>query len=279
MVLFTEGDFHMNTIKTVVASILIALIVIFFINALAPYSTDGVMDATFFSKNNHDIQLEFTEDTEKLIGKYDNDSSDIHEEYEYDSEPIMYLHIGDNSYKGNYTIKAKGFKKIITISLYDTEFEFHEPVNQSDTYVIITLQKEGNNLKFLKGFGAPYISIFNDNNKFHKKTWWNTWGLKLCIILIVAFILWLLRIPEFITNKKYREKSINVFKESKKEYDKEKEKMRKDYEEEVSEYTDLMKEGINDFKDEMKNVKEGVNEMKDSLKRGFEEYKNNKKKD
>lgn len=166
----------MKTIKTVAAAIFFALIVIFFINALAPYSTDGVMNATFFSKNDRDIQLEFTEDTEKLIGKYDNDHAEIHEEYEYDSKPIMYLHIGDNSYKGYYTIKAKGLKKIVTISLYDTEFEFHEPLNKSNTYVTITLQKKGNNLKFLKGFGAPNISIFNDNNRFHKKTWWNTWG-------------------------------------------------------------------------------------------------------
>lgn len=268
----------MNTIKTVAAAILIALIVIFFINALAPYSTDGVMDATFFSKNDRDIQLEFTEDTEKLIGRYDNDYSEVHEEYEYDSNPIMYLHIGNNSYKGNYTIKAKGFKKIVTINLYDTEFEFHEPVNEYDTYVIITLQKEGNNLKFLEGFGAPSKSIFNENNKFHKKTWWNTWGLKLCIILIVAFIVWLLRIPEFIMNKKYREESINEFKESKKEYDKAQAKLKKDYEEEVSEYRETMNEGINDFKKAMKETKEGVTEMKNALKKGLEEYKKDNEK-
>lgn len=189
----------------------------------------------------------------------------------------MYLHIGDNSYKGYYTIKAKGFKKIVTISLYDTEFEFHEPLNKSNTYVTITLQKKGNNLKFLKGFGAPNISIFNDNNRFHKKTWWNTWGLKLCFILIVAFIVKLLRIPEFIMNKKYREESINEFKESKKEYDKAQAELKKDYEEEVSEYKEMMNEGINDFKNAMKEAKGEVTEMKDALKKGLEEYKKNNK--
>lgn len=68
-------------------------------------------------------------------------------------------------------------------------------------------------------------------------------------------------------NKKYREESINEFRESKKEYDKVRAEGKMYYDKEVSEYREMMNEGINELKNTMKEAKEGVTEMKDILKR------------
>ena len=260
----------MEKIKTLAVGILLALIAIFFVNALSPISRGEVMDATFISKNDRKVRLKFTKETDKERREYRDSGGEILFDWEEESLPIVYLQVGKNKYKGTYQKSSKGFKTYISLNITDKEFEVHKPANEFDTSILVMYKQEGNKLKLVDGWGDQ--SIFSDNKSFYRKTWWRTWGIKLCIILIVAFIIWLLRIPEFIKNKKYREAAINDFKESKKEYDKEKEEMLKDYYEEVSGYKELMKEGVNE-------MKEGVNEIKDILKKGFEEYKNNNKKD
>ncbi len=254
--------------KDLVVKIFTLLFIVSFIIAI-PVSIikghieDMTLDATYMNKADHDIKLKFTKDIAK--------SEDFH---------LAFLYVDGDEYRGRYKFEmGKKLGKYIT--MYFNEYPKSEESDYSTT-LHMTLKYNKRKLTVVESYGVDTDnegSPFAPNQIFAKRTWWHIWGKKLCIILIAAFIIWLLRIPEFIVNKKYREKSINDFKESKKEYDKEKENIQKDYEEEVSGYTELMREGVDDFKNEMKNVKEGVNEMKDSLKKGLEEYKKSKKKD
>ena len=62
-------------------------------------------------------------------------------------------------------------------------------------------------------------SIFNDNNTFIKKTWWNTWGKKAAIIIGVLFVIWLLKdLPKMLKDKEMRQMFKDDFKESANEY-------------------------------------------------------------
>lgn len=262
--------------KDLIKVLAIIFAVVFVIRFCRANFSDMTANATYVSTNDKHIMIELTEEKQQII--HDNSAIEGAEPTVEEGGNIAYLHVNDEIYEGTYTMFVNNkFKKILMVSFVDQGL-YHR--NNPGSWLYENFYVKRNKLVVQdKNDYYTNRSIFKENNTFKKKTWWNTWGLKLCIILIVAFIIWLLRIPEFIMNKKYREKSINEFKESKKEYDKEKEKMRKDYEEEISGYTELMKEGIDDFKNEMKNVKEGVNEMKDSLKKGLEEYKKSKKND
>lgn len=262
--------------KDLIKVLAVIFAVVFVIRFCRANFSDMTAKETYVSTNDKHIMIELTEEKKTTI--HDNSAIEGAEPTVEEVGTIAYLHVNGEVYEGTYSMFISNkLHKELWVDFEDQGLcHTNNPGSKLSEFFYV----KGNRIvvKDKKGFYTNQ-SIFKENNTFKKKTWWNTWGLKLCIILIIAFIIWLLRVPELITNKKFRETCMNDFKESKKEYDKEKEKMLKDYEEEVSEYTDLMKEGINDIKDEMKNVKEGVSEMKGTLKKGFEEYKKNKKKD
>lgn len=167
------------------------------------------LDATYVCKDDHDIKIKFTEN----FGNTPEGYLDI-AAYDHDAR-IVYLYVDGEEYYGLYHFGlADKLNKVINTTFYDGNFEQGKGIGFKFDYskkklTILSISH------FKNGFVAE--DAFEKDQIFIKKTWWNTWGLKLCIILIIAFVAWMLRLPEFIMNKKYREKVINEFKESKKE--------------------------------------------------------------
>lgn len=220
------------------------------------------LNATYMNKTDHGTKMKFTKDISEVINSH-----------------VVFLYVDGREYRGYYRFEmGKKFEKYVSVYFNgypdSNEEGYSYSLNMRLKYskkkiTVVSSYGEG-----VDDEGSPLAL----NQIFIKRTWWNTWGLKLCIVLIVAFIVWLLRIPEFIMNKKYREESINEFRESKKEYDKEQAEGKMYYDKEVSEYRETMNEGINELKNTMKEVKEGVTEMKNIFKKGLEEYKKDNKK-
>lgn len=246
--------------KDIIKVVLIIFLVTFVVHFCRANFSDMQENETYISTADSKIKIELTKEDEDILDDYGNVMVTQH---------IAYLHIDGEKYQGTYKLFVSNkFKKELSVDFYGYNVSTDNPSGLLLGHFYVKRNK-----LVVKDIKDYYTSkgIFKENNTFIRKTWWNTWGKKVIIILIILFVIWLLRIPEFLMNKKYREETINDFKESKREYDKEKEEMLKDYYEEVSGYKELMKEGVNE-------MKEGVEEIKDVLKKGLEEYKNNNKK-
>lgn len=163
------------------------------------------LDATYICENDPDIKLKFTE----TFGNTPDGYMDT------DDSRIVYLYVDDREYYGLYRFSlADKFNKVINTTFYDSNLEPGKGIFLEFDYS----KKKLNILSVLHfKYGFSDEGAFEKNQVFVKKTWWNIWGLKLCILLIVAFAVWMLRLPEFIMKKKYREKTINEIRESKKE--------------------------------------------------------------
>lgn len=200
--------------KDLVIKILTVLLVVSFIIAIPISIIKGhvqksiekmTLDATYICENESDIKLKFTETFGNTPEGYVNT----------DDSRIVYLYVDGREYYGLYRFGlADKFNKVINTTFYDSDLEPGKGIclhfDYSKKKLTITSITH-----LINGFSND--GAFEENQVFVKKTWWNTWGSKLCIILIIAFAVWKLRPFEIIMNKKYREKTINEFKQSKKE--------------------------------------------------------------
>ena len=250
--------------KDLIKVVLIILCLAFVIRFCRANFSDMQENETYISTANSNVKIQLTKEDDVSYSDAGIPSSPRH---------IAYLYIDGAKYKGHYNLYVSNqLKKDLSIDFYG----YNESVDNPRGLLFGHFYVKRN--KIVVKDVTYSDSIFKENNTFTRKTWWNTWGKKGIIILAILLIIWLLRIPEFIMNKKYREESINEFRESKKEYDKVRAEGKMYYDKEVSEYREMMNEGINELKNTMKEAKEGVTEMKDILKKGLEEYKKDNKK-
>lgn len=247
---------------------------VFCYNVFGKYHKD-VVNETYISKNDSNVRIELTDKTVEV--------TDYNEKYDVEilayTYTVAYLHVGKKTYEGSYSMPAKGFRKELWVSFEDNGECHRIPEGSSwdklDEYFYV----KGNRLIWKEEASSTRESIFEDNDIFYRKTWWNTWWKKVLILLFVIFLIWLFRIPELIKSKKCREETINSFKDLRKEYREEMKETKEDSKREQEEYKKMMKEGVQEG---MKEIKEGISQFKDDMKEikeNVKKYKEENKKD
>ena len=192
----------MKDLLKILAVIFIAFFVIRFCRA---NFSNMKANETYISTADKHIKIELTEEK----ATYSDDYGNIWETGEY----IAYLYVNDEVYDGTYTMFVSNtFKKELWV-IFNDQGLYHEDNPGSslseDFYV------KGNKI-VVQDKNGYYTnkSIFKENNTFTRKTWWNTWGKKIVIILAILFVLWLFKdVPKELKNKEFREEMKDDLKE------------------------------------------------------------------
>jgi hypothetical protein len=148
--------------------LIVGLIVLVIVNYIA--SNKGLNEksnATYVSTYDSDVEIELTKDDEII------DEALTHH--------IAYLHADGKTYKGYYYI--------ITQSIWDRQlaltFEYEVSDDYPDGIIDEYFKIKGKKLEIQNVSVMKQVNLFANNRYFVKKTWWNTWGRKTIIILII----------------------------------------------------------------------------------------------
>lgn len=187
----------MKDLLKILAVIFIAFFVIRFCRANFSHMKAS---ETYISTADKHIKIELTEEKDYETGAY-----------------IAYFYVNDEVYEGTYKMFVSNtFKKELWV-IFSDQGLYHEDNPGSslseDFYV------KGNKI-VVQDKNGYYTnkSIFKENNTFIRKTWWNTWGKKVVIILAILFVLWLFKdVPKQFKDKEFREEMKDDLKESLKE--------------------------------------------------------------
>ncbi len=170
---------------------IVSFIIAIPVSIIKGHIEDMTLDTTYMNKTDYDIRLKFTKDIAK--------NKDFH---------VAFLYADGGEYRGYYKFEmGKKLEKYITV--YFNEYPKGEESDYSTT-LHMTLKYSKRKLTVVESYGGDTDnegSPFAPNQIFTKRTWWHIWGKKLCIILIVALVIWLLRIPEIIMNKNTAKKA------------------------------------------------------------------------
>lgn len=192
----------MKSLLKILAVIFVAFLIIRFCKANFSDMTESEM---YISTTDDHVKIELTEENT------DSDSP----------QHIAYLYVNDEVYEGIYTMFVSNtFKKELWLSINDHEM-YHEGFEDNPGSWLHGNFYVKRNKIVIQDTRDPLTrrSIFNDNNTFIKKTWWNTWGKKAAIIIGVLFVIWLLKdLPKMLKDKEMRQMFKDDFKESAKEY-------------------------------------------------------------
>lgn len=195
--------------EKLVVKILTVLFIISFIIAIPVSIIKGrvdnmTLDATYSSKTDHTVKIRFTEK-----------EGDTPEGYAhlYDGHHIAYLYVDGKEYYGIYKFDlAKKFDKVIRMNFYGYP---DNDIAEGSTYVLFKFSKKKLNVIETRDQWVYGEGIFADNQIFVKKTWWNTWGKKLIIILAILFAIWLFKdVPQKLKDKEMMQEIKNDLKEN-----------------------------------------------------------------
>ncbi len=210
--------------KDIIKILAVILGIAFVINFCRANFSHMKASETYISTEDKNIKIELTE--EKEICTYDDGYTMETGRY------VAYLYVNDEVYEGAYKMFVSNtLKKELWLS-FDDHGMYHDDHPGSLLYEDFYVKRNKIVVQDKNGYYTQKC-IFKENNTFYKKTWWNTWGKKIVIILAILFVLWLLKdIPKQFKDKEFREEMKDDLKEHFKEGIKE-----------------VMKEGIKDIND------------------------------
>lgn len=179
----------------IIAVIFVVMIIINFCRANFTHMSAG---ETYISKADKHIKIELTEEDET----YSDDYGNVLKTGLY----IAYLYVNDEVYEGTYHMFVSDkLKKELWVDFNDYGI-YHQTVEDNpysplSGYFYVKRDKLVTKDTFLHR-----DNIFKENDTFIRKTWWNTWGKKVVIILAVLFAIWLFKdVPKMLKDKEMRE--------------------------------------------------------------------------
>lgn len=173
-------------IKVVLVIVAIGLI----INICRAKFSDMQEEETYVSSTNSKVKIELTKEDEE----FRNDTGIL-----LFTKHIAYLHVNGEVYKGSYKLFVNNkYKKELWV---DFSRSLNDGTNTTEFF-----QVKRNKLILKDKLGYIIHDIFKENRTFIKKTWWNTWGNKVAIVLAVLFIIWLFKdTPKLLKDKEFME--------------------------------------------------------------------------
>lgn len=165
--------------KDLVVKILTVLFVISLVLAIPVAIIKGhvegmTLNATYMNKTDHGIKMKFTKDVSKAIDSH-----------------VVFLYVDGKEYRGNYRFEmGRKFEKYVSVSFNEYP-EINENGYSSSLNMRLRYSKKKITVVSSYGDGVDdERSPFALNQIFIKKTWWNTWGKKFIITLIILFVIW-----------------------------------------------------------------------------------------
>lgn len=156
--------------------LIIGLIVFVIVNYIV--SNRGLTEksnATYVSTYDSDVEIELTKDDEIID--------------EMLTHHIAYLHADGKTYKGYYYIITQSIWK----KYLDITFEYEVSDDHPDGLLNEYFKIKGKKLEIQSVYGMNQVELFANNRYFVKKTWWNTWGKKAVIILVILGGIWVFK--------------------------------------------------------------------------------------
>ena len=197
--------------KDLLKILAVVFVVFFVIRFCRANFSDMKANETYISTADKHIKIELTEEEKHNIDDLGNISSSNH---------IAYLYVNDDVYEGTYNMFVSNtFKKELWVA-FDDQGLCHETLEvnpgawlREEFYV----KRNKIVVKDIKDY-FTINSIFKENNTFIRKTWWNTWGKNVVIILGLLFGIWLFKdVPKMLKDKEMMKELKNDFKENLKE--------------------------------------------------------------
>lgn len=166
--------------------------------------SDMQENETYVSSTNSNVKIELTKEDEEILNDYGELMVTNH---------IAYLYVDGETYKGDYKLfVSNAFKKELWVNFYGYNENDNNPGGALHEYFQIKRNK-----LVLKD-DCLHEGIFLENHTFVKKTWWNTWGKKIVIVLAILFVIWLLKeLPKLLKDKEFVQDFVDDLKEDHKE--------------------------------------------------------------
>lgn len=181
--------------KDLIKAVFIIFLVAFVIKFCRANFSDMAASETYISTADSHIKIKLTEEKQD-VGRYK-----------------AYLYVNDEVYEGTYKMFVSNtFKKELWLS-FDDYGLYHEDYPGSLLYEDFYVKRNKIVVQDKSGYYTQKC-IFKENNTFYKKTWWNTWGKKVVIILAMLFLFWLFKdVPKQLKDKEFREEMKDDIKE------------------------------------------------------------------
>lgn len=167
--------------KDIIKVVAVILGITFVIHFCRANFSDMAASETYISTADKHIKIKITEEEKQDIDEFGN---------LIDSKYKAYLYVNGDEYEGTYKMFVSNtFQKELWVT-FDDQGLYHEDHPGSSLTEDFYVKRNKIVVKDKNGFYTNK-SIFKENNTFIRKTWWNTWGKKVVIILAILFVLWL----------------------------------------------------------------------------------------